>query len=144
MLSGGKATFFPRTGQAQVAIFVYFCGMFTVIGIMLAGIAVGYAARKRPVKGIQRAITALIWALLFLLGWEAGSNEAILRGLPTLGREAGIVALAATLGSALAAGILWKTIRKTEKTVAPAEETGGERKKTGNPTGKTIRERGER
>lgn len=90
--------------------------MFTVIGFMLAGIAAGYLSRRRSVRGVSQAITVLIWALLFLLGWEVGSNRQLLEALPRLGGEAFVLSAGGTLGSVLAAWALWKvTLRGRKK-----------------------------
>ena len=45
--------------------------------------------------------------LLFLLGIDVGGNEAIIKGLHTLGLEAIIITLAAVTGSVLYAWGLW-------------------------------------
>ena len=82
--------------------------MFTVIGIMFVGIALGYLLRCQSLPWINKAITALIWLLLFLLGIEVGHNEQIIRSLPTLGLEAFSIAIVCVLGSSLAAWALWK------------------------------------
>lgn len=92
---------------------IYF--MFTVIGIMFVGIGLGYLMHHRPMPHIGRAITVLIWLLLFLLGLEVGHNEQIILSLPTLGVEACIIAMACVTGSCIAAWGLWKyTGRKKE------------------------------
>ena len=62
--------------------------MFTVIGLMLGGMCIGFLLRKKQYTGIRLLITALIWILLFLLGIEVGSNRQIIEGLATLGMEA--------------------------------------------------------
>ena len=82
--------------------------MFTVISLMLAGMAAGFLLRRRRLGGVRRVVTVLIWALLFLLGIEVGGNERIVRGLHTLGLEALAVATASTAGSVLAAWALWR------------------------------------
>ena len=82
--------------------------MFTVIGIMFAGIGIGYLMRRQSLSWINKVITILIWLLLFLLGIEVGHNEQIIRSLPTLGMEAFIIALVCVLGSCIAAWALWK------------------------------------
>jgi uncharacterized membrane protein YbjE (DUF340 family) len=81
--------------------------MFTVIGIMFVGIGLGYLLRRQSLPWINKAITALIWLLLFLLGIEVGHNEQIIRSLPTLGVEAFAIAIVCVLGSCLAAWGLW-------------------------------------
>lgn len=93
--------------------------MFTVILLMLSGIAAGFLLRRRRLGGVRRVITVLIWVLLFLLGVEVGSNERIIRGLHTLGLEALAIAGASTLGSVGAAWGLWRLVthgRKEEPT----------------------------
>lgn len=84
--------------------------MFTVIGIMFAGIGIGYLLRNRTLPGLQKGITLLIWVLLFLLGIEVGQNENVIRSLPTLGLEALIIAIACVLGSCIFACLLWKRV----------------------------------
>ena len=90
--------------------------MFTVIGIMFIGIGLGYLLRRESLPWISKAITALIWLLLFLLGIEVGQNERIIRSLPTLGVEAFVIAIVCVLGSCVAAWGLWKYVngRKEE------------------------------
>ena len=89
--------------------------MFTVIGCMIAGIFIGYAARRIRFSWISLLITGLIWILLFLLGWEVGHNKGVISALPTLGLDALLLTLAALLGSSLAAWGLWKVVCVTYK-----------------------------
>ena len=87
--------------------------MFTVIGIMFCGIAVGYFFRKvELLQKIGKLISYTILLLLFLLGISVGANDAIVDNLTTLGGQAFLIALAGTslliasagtLGSVLAA-----------------------------------------
>ena len=84
--------------------------MFTVIGIMFIGIGLGYLLRRQSLSWINKAITTLIWLLLFLLGIEVGHNEQIIRSLPTLGVEAFVIAIVGVLGSCIAAWALWKHV----------------------------------
>ena len=86
--------------------------MFTVILLMLAGMAVGYFLRRRTRAKVQGVITVLIWALLFILGVEVGGNERIISSLPALGGEALLLAAGGTLGSVLAAWALWKAVMR--------------------------------
>ena len=86
--------------------------MFIVIGIMFAGIGIGYLLRRQSLAWINKTITTLIWLLLFLLGLEVGYNEEIFRSLPTLGVEAFAIAIGCTLGSCMAAWWLWKHANK--------------------------------
>ena len=68
--------------------------IFVIIGLMVSGVAVGYLMRNRKLSFVHRIITLLIWILLFLLGVEVGNNEAIIKGLHTIGLEALIITLA--------------------------------------------------
>ena len=81
--------------------------MFIIIGIMLTGMLVGYLLRNKRLLWIHKIITLLIWTLLFLLGIDVGGNEAIIKGLNTLGLEAIIITLAAVSGSVVWAWGLW-------------------------------------
>ena len=81
--------------------------MFTIIGIMLTGMLLGYLLRSKRLTWIHKVITLLIWLLLFLLGIDVGGNEAIVKGLNAIGLEALIITAAAVTGSTLAAWGLW-------------------------------------
>jgi len=92
--------------------------MFVVILFIFLGILLGYLLRTKfegaKVKAVHwqgRIVTWLIWLLLFLLGIEVGSNDRIISALPTLGVEALVLSVAATLGSCLLAWGLWKTLK---------------------------------
>lgn len=89
--------------------------MFTVIGVMFGGIAIGFLLRRQRLSWIGKVITALIWALLFLLGVEVGGNRRIVEGLATLGGEAFLIALACVLGSCALAWVLWHWLYKRKR-----------------------------
>ena len=89
--------------------------MFTVIGCMLAGMIAGCLLSRCRVPGIQGTVSLLFWLLLFLLGWEAGSNRQLIDALPRLGGEALLLSTAATLGSAAAAALLLHYVRRKER-----------------------------
>ena len=72
--------------------------MFTIIGLMLTGMLLGFLLRKQKLSGIHKVITVLIWLLLFLLGIDVGGNQKIINGLHTIGLEALVITLAAVLG----------------------------------------------
>lgn len=62
--------------------------MFTVIGIMFGGIAIGYAMRSCDwLQKLGKPISYTILLLLFLLGISVGSNKAIVENLGTLGEH---------------------------------------------------------
>ena len=85
--------------------------MFIVLACMLAGIAVGFALRSRKIHFIHGFILTLIWVLLFLLGLEVGANETIVRQFPKLGFQAFLLASGGTLGSVVAAKLLWMSVK---------------------------------
>lgn len=81
------------------------------------GILVGYVVRKQHTEWLSKAITLLVWVLLFLMGIEVGGNERIMQSLPTLGVEALVVAVLATMGSCVGARLLWRYIGRKGETV---------------------------
>lgn len=89
--------------------------MFTIIGLMLTGMLLGFLLRKQKLAAIHKVITVLIWLLLFLLGIDVGGNQEIINGLHTIGMEAIIITLAAVLGSVTAAWGLWYVLYKRNK-----------------------------
>ena len=52
--------------------------MFIIIGIMFAGMLLGFLLRKQRLSWIHKVITVFIWLLLFLLGIDVGSNQEII------------------------------------------------------------------
>lgn len=93
--------------------------MFIVILFIFLGILSGVLCRKLSTdvcisltdvaaRWQGRIVTWLIWLLLFLLGIEVGSNEMIVRSLPTLGVEALLLSTAATLGCCVLTWALWR------------------------------------
>ena len=89
--------------------------MLIIVSIMLCGIGLGYLLRGRSTAAISKLVTVLIWALLFLLGIEVGSNPNIVRGLQTLGAEALVLTLGGSIGSVLAAWWLWHRVARGGK-----------------------------
>lgn len=89
--------------------------MLKIILMMACGILVGRMLRKRNLSWLSPLTTVLIWALLFLLGIEVGSDEHIIHSLSRLGAEALVIALAASLGSALFALWLWRWAGRHEQ-----------------------------
>lgn len=82
--------------------------MFTVILIMLCGIVVGRLLRGRVLSFVPRAITFLIWLLLFLLGIEVEANPRVVGSLGSLGVEAVVLSAFAVLGCAVLCWLLFK------------------------------------
>lgn len=89
--------------------------MFTVIRFMLGGVVIGALLRKRDCSWTSKAITVLIWLLLFLLGVEVGGNKKIIAALPVLGLDAFAISVASTIGSCVCAWLLWKYIQKRRR-----------------------------
>lgn len=108
--------------------------MFIVILFIFLGILSGVLCRKLS-KGVcisltdvaerwqGRIVTWLIWLLLFLLGIEVGSNEMIVRSLPTLGVEALLLSSAATLGCCVLAWALWRVSKNNTAQEKAKKET---------------------
>lgn len=92
--------------------------MFTVLFCMFAGIIIGFIFRKHKFRFINQSILTLIWVLLFLLGFEVGVNDEVVRRFGSLGFEAAMIALAGTLGSVIGAKLLWG-----RRCVASGDET---------------------
>jgi len=86
--------------------------MFTIILIMVSGIAIGWCFRRRKIPFLGRVTNMLIWVLLFLLGVEVGGDERIVNGIASLGVEAMAVAVAGVAGCALPALLLWRWARR--------------------------------
>ena len=88
--------------------------MLQIILIMAAGIAAGWLLRRRTFKWLDTLLTVLVWALLFFLGVEAGSNPSVIAGLKELGAEALLLGIAGIAGSIVAAWALWRVIKGKE------------------------------
>ncbi len=88
--------------------------MFPVLAAMLFGMCVALLLRGRAeiLKSLMPAAdTAVLWVvrlLLFMLGWDIGSNTELLSQIPEAGLKGFILAAAGIAGSAAAAGILMK------------------------------------
>ena len=89
--------------------------MFIVITTMSGGIIFGYLMRRHRLTHISRLTTGFIWVLLFMLGIEVGSNPNIMKSLHTLGFESLFIAVMSTMGSVIAAMLLWKSVKKDEE-----------------------------
>ena len=119
--------------------------MFIVILFIFLGILSGVLYRKLSTgarishtdvaaRWQGRIVTWLIWLLLFLLGIEVGSNEMIVRSLPTLGVEALLLSSAATLGCCVLAWMLWRVSKNNTVLENAKKETSAD--KEGNPAEK--------
>jgi uncharacterized membrane protein YbjE (DUF340 family) len=86
--------------------------MYIFISLMLLGVLIGLSLKNYRIKKINLFISTFIWILLFLLGIEIGANPAIINNIGFIGLDALFIAIAEVLGSALAAALLWKSIKK--------------------------------
>ncbi len=89
--------------------------MLKVVAIMLSGMAIGFLLRRRRLRVVPHAVTALIWALLFLLGVEVGSNPQVVRGITTLGLEALWLSAMGMAGTLLLSWALWRWISRNKR-----------------------------
>lgn len=86
--------------------------MFKVIAVMALGVIVGRTLKSKNIGFMGKAISVLIWLLLFLLGVSVGANGEIMGSLDTIGVSAIILSLFAVLGSVIAAWVVYKYIFK--------------------------------
>lgn len=87
--------------------------MFTIIGIMFTGVAIGYLFKNISfLKKTEKTISCTIVLLLFILGISIGSNKQIIDNLGTFGWQAVIIAVSATCGSILASWMVLKLFFK--------------------------------
>lgn len=129
--------------------------MFIVILFIFLGILSGVLCRKLSTgarisltdvatRWQGRIVTWLIWLLLFLLGIEVGSNEMIVRSLPTLGVEALLLSSAATLDCCVLAWMLSRvsknnTVQENAKNETSADKEGNPAEKEGLQGSSLIR-----
>lgn len=85
--------------------------MLVIFAVIIVGIATGRLLIGRRLAFVPRLITVIIWALLFLLGVEVGSDPAVVGSLATLGGAALAIFALSVAGSIFAAWLLWRRIR---------------------------------
>ena len=85
--------------------------MLVIFAVIIGGIATGRLLIGRRLAFVPRLITVIIWALLFLLGVEVGSDPAVVGSLATLGGVALVIFALSVAGSIFAAWLLWRRIR---------------------------------
>ena len=93
--------------------------MLVIFAVIIGGIVTGRLLIGRRLAFVQRIITVIIWALLFLLGVEVGSDPAVVGSLATLGTAALAIFAFSVAGSIFAAWLLWRQIRGR---AVPADE----------------------
>ena len=85
--------------------------MLAIFAVIIGGIVTGRLLVGWRLAFVQRLITFIIWALLFLLGVEVGSDPAVVGSLATLGAAAFAIFALSVAGSVFAAWLLWRRIR---------------------------------
>ena len=91
--------------------------MIGVVAVMTAGIIIGYLIRKRSflLKINDKLIMWAIYLLLFILEVAIGTNETIMKSLPTLGLKALAITLRGVAGSILLAWITYIKFFKSKE-----------------------------
>ena len=85
--------------------------MLAIFAVIIGGIVTGRLLVGWRLAFVQRLITFIIWALLFLLGVEVGSDPAVVGSLATLGAAAFAIFALSVAGSVFAAWLLWRRLR---------------------------------
>lgn len=104
--------------------------MLVIFAVIIGGIVTGRLLIGRRLAFVQRIITVIIWALLFLLGVEVGSDPAVVGSLATLGTAALAIFAFSVAGSIFAAWLLWRRIRGRAVPADEGEEAADERVST--------------
>ena len=75
--------------------------MIVEMSLIVAGIPLGYAVskQKKTVQATSKLLTVVIYALLFLIGLNLGSNDELVVRIGELGLQGFIVGILAALGS---------------------------------------------
>ena len=85
--------------------------MLAIFAVIIGGIVTGRLLVGWRLAFVQRLITFIIWALLFLLGVEVGSDPAVVGSLATLGAAAFAIFALSVAGSVFAAWLRWRRSR---------------------------------
>lgn len=90
--------------------------MFTVIFVMLSGLAAGYLLRGFPfLQKMNGPIYCTILFLLFVMGVHVGKDQNIINNLGGLGLQAFLISAACTLCSVIAAKFIYARFFKDLK-----------------------------
>ena len=68
------------------------------------------AERLEAGRAFRKAVSAVIWVMLFLLGAEIGMNRELLRSLSSIGLQALLFAAAGICGSVIASVLLYRLL----------------------------------
>ena len=76
--------------------------------ILLVSMAAGWLlrGRKRLIRRADKLTTGTVWLLLAVLGVWVGSDPTIMNNLPALSGQAGVLCIAAMLGSIAALSVV--------------------------------------
>lgn len=88
----------------------------TTLLILLSCIVAGYLLRhKRLPLPPPKYVSYIVWLLLFFFGVAIGGNHTIVAKLGDFGTQAVVIGVLTTLGSVLAAWLLWRLTSKNNK-----------------------------
>ncbi len=87
--------------------------MFTVIGLLCLGMAVGYPFRnKRVFRRLDKSISYTVYIMLFIFGITIGANKELLEDIGSFGLQALVIAVMTITGSAIASYFAYKLFLK--------------------------------
>ncbi|WP_295912501.1 lysine exporter LysO family protein [uncultured Alistipes sp.] len=98
--------------------------MLVIFAVIIGGIVTGRLLSSWRLAFVSRAITVVIWLLLFLLGLEVGSDPAVARSMAILGRTAFVIFVFSVAGSIGASWLLWRCVRGRGAVAAGAGTAG--------------------
>ena len=98
--------------------------MLVIFAVIIGGIVTGRLLSSWRLASVSRAITVVIWLLLFLLGLEVGSDPSVAGGMATLGRTAFVIFVFSVAGSIGASWLLWRCVRARGVIAAGAGAAG--------------------
>ena len=110
--------------------------MLVLFAVILGGIVTGRLLQSRRLAFVSRLIAVIIWALLFLLGLEVGSDPAVVGGMATRGRTAFVIFVFSVAGSIGASWLLWRRIRG--RSASGTEGAGANPASAGSVSGRKL------
>lgn len=110
--------------------------MLVLFAVIFGGIVTGRLLQSRRLAFVSRLIAVIIWALLFLLGLEVGSDPAVVGGMATLGRTAFVIFVFSVAGSIGASWLLWRRIRG--RSASGTEGAGANPASAGSVSGREL------
>ncbi len=91
--------------------------MWVEVGLIVSGIPVGYALRKKPlaISFTNRALSIVIYTLLFLIGLSLGGNDDLISRLTELGVQGVLIGIMCSAGSIFVTWCIYNVIFKAKK-----------------------------